>query len=131
MNLYSLLGVSKDASLYAIKKAYRKLAFQYHPDKNPAGEEKFKQINVAYEILKDPDKRRKYDIMQQYGITDQDIFSKYYGDPDVIMAMELEEILNLVFRQLDEIYRTFIINIRSRARNFIKGIKNLLFGGLK
>ena len=59
-NYYDILGISKNASQDEIKKAYRKLAMQYHPDKNPgdkAAEEKFKQISEAYEILKDDKKR--------------------------------------------------------------------------
>lgn len=62
-DLYSVLGVSKDADEDAIKKAFRKLAVQYHPDKNPgkASEAKFKEINQAYEVLSDKDKRALYD----------------------------------------------------------------------
>ena len=65
-SLYETLGISKDASSDEIKKAYRKLARQYHPDinKEPGAEEKFKEINAAYEILSDETKRRQYD---QYG----------------------------------------------------------------
>jgi len=61
---YDLLGVSRDADASAIKKAYRKLAIKYHPDKNPddaAAEEKFKEIGEAYEVLSDEDKRAAYD----------------------------------------------------------------------
>src|SRR5512136_1766672 len=72
-NLYQTLGVSQNASQEEIKRAYRKLAHQYHPDVNPGdkkAEERFKQINEAYEVLSDPERRRKYDQLgasyQQY-----------------------------------------------------------------
>ena len=60
---YQILGVARDASAADIKKAYRKLAHQYHPDvsKDPAGEEKFKEIAEAYDTLKSPEKRAAYD----------------------------------------------------------------------
>ncbi|MDH5189557.1 MAG: DnaJ domain-containing protein, partial [Rhodospirillaceae bacterium] len=61
---YELLGISKGDSADEIKKAYRKLAMKYHPDRNPddkAAEQKFKDINEAYEILKDDQKRAAYD----------------------------------------------------------------------
>jgi len=64
---YQILGLNRNASTKEIKQAYRKLARQYHPDVNPdnkATEDKFKQINEAYEVLSDKEKRKKYD---QYG----------------------------------------------------------------
>jgi len=63
-NFYDILGTTKTASEKEIRQAYRKLARQYHPDVNPgdkSGEEKFKEINQAYEVLSDPEKRGKYD----------------------------------------------------------------------
>src|SRR5258706_8494175 len=61
---YEILGVSRTAKEDEIKKSYRKLARKYHPDLNPnnkQSEEKFKEIQEAYEVLSDPDKRQKYD----------------------------------------------------------------------
>ena len=69
-DLYSELGVAKDASPEDIKKAYRKLARKYHPDANqgdPAAEERFKRISHAYDVLSDADKRREYDAAQMFG----------------------------------------------------------------
>jgi molecular chaperone DnaJ len=58
---YKILGVGKGASSDEIKKAFRKLAHQYHPDKQGGSEEKFKEINEAYQVLGDAEKRKKYD----------------------------------------------------------------------
>ena len=68
-DLYEILGVKRDAAQADIKKAYRKLVHEYHPDSHPgdkAAEEKFKKINAAYSVLNDPEKRARYD---QFGTT--------------------------------------------------------------
>ena len=67
---YAILGVTSDAKAPEIKKSYRKLAKKYHPDANPdnpAAAEKFKEIAAAYDVLSDPDKRRKYDQVRRFG----------------------------------------------------------------
>ena len=66
---YAVLGVGKTASAEEIKKAFRKLAVKYHPDRNPndkSAEERFKEISKAYEVLSDSEKRQKYDQFGQY-----------------------------------------------------------------
>lgn len=90
MDYYKILGVDKTADSAAIKKAYRKLAMKYHPDKNPddkAAEEKFKQANEAYAVLSDPEKRQQYDT---YGSTG---FSQRYSQEDIFRGSDLGSIL--------------------------------------
>ncbi|PWU89812.1 putative heat shock protein DNAJ [Trypanosoma cruzi] len=85
---YDSLGVSPDASVDEIKRAYRRLALKYHPDKNkePGSQEKFKEVSVAYECLSDPEKRSRYDQfgekgveMESGGIDPTDIFASFFG----------------------------------------------------
>ena len=96
-NYYEILGVSKNATADEIKKAYRTLAFKYHPDRNQGNaeaEEKFKQISAAYDVLGDEAKRRQYDMggysdsyssagsqtQQQYQRQYQYTYSNPFGD---------------------------------------------------
>ncbi len=87
---YKILGVNRDASPEDIKKAYRRLALKYHPDKNPnnkEAEEKFKEINEAYAVLSDPEKRRQYDT---FGA---ETFSQRFTHDDIFRGFDLGEIL--------------------------------------
>jgi molecular chaperone DnaJ len=82
IDYYEILGVPRNADQETIKKAYRRLALQYHPDRNPnnpEAEEKFKLINEAYEVLSDPQKRREYDTFGRVGSTGASASS--YADP--------------------------------------------------
>jgi len=89
---YQLLGVDKKATAEEIKKAYRKLAFKWHPDKNPnnkaQAEEKFKKISEAYAVLSDPGKRKEYDL---YGSADQ--FRQKFSQEDIFRNFDLNDLL--------------------------------------
>ncbi len=89
---YQVLGVDKKASADEIKKAYRKLAVKWHPDKNPnnkkASEEKFKKISEAYAVLSDEKKRQEYDT---FGSADQ--YRQQYSQEDIFRGFDLDEIL--------------------------------------
>lgn len=90
MDYYEILGVKKDSSPSEIKKAYRKLALKYHPDKNNGGKEaeaKFKEINEAYAVLSDPDKKKQYDL---YGSAN---FHQRYSQEDIFRGFDLNDIL--------------------------------------
>ncbi|KAH8551973.1 hypothetical protein BGW37DRAFT_493106 [Umbelopsis sp. PMI_123] len=87
--LYDILGVNENATELEIKKAYRKLAIQFHPDKNPSAGDKFKELSHAYTILSDPEKREKYDA----GGVDEVMYDNMPGRAQ----MNAEELFNNLF----------------------------------
>ncbi|MCS7153774.1 MAG: molecular chaperone DnaJ [Bacteroidia bacterium] len=130
---YATLGVSRDADLETIKRAYRQLALKYHPDRNPGNkeaEERFKEISEAYEVLSDPEKRRQYDLFGTVGSSGgtgaetifsqavEEIFATFFGgrggsgrrppaiqgeDISVVVELSLEEIAEGTEREIEYI----------------------------
>ncbi|MCB2188339.1 MAG: J domain-containing protein [Deltaproteobacteria bacterium] len=89
-NYYQVLGVEKTATPEELKKAYRKLALQYHPDRNkdnPEAEEKFKEINEAYAVLSDPEKKKQFDTFGSQG------FRQRYSQEDIFRGSDINDIL--------------------------------------
>ena len=121
-NYYETLGVSKDATQDEIKKAYRKLSKQYHPDVNPEGGEKFKDISVAYDTIGDETKRAQYDNKLNNpfggngGMSYEDIFNQMFGNqggnpfeqrrksaPDKIIKVQVSPLES--FKGVDKVIR--------------------------
>ncbi len=114
---YEVLDVPKNASKDEIKKAYRKLALKYHPDRNksPDAEEKFKEISEAYAVLSDDEKRKQYDMFGHAGISGR------YTTEDIFSGVDFDEIFRdfgFGFGGIDSIFESFFSGFggRSRAR---------------
>lgn len=125
---YKILGINENANQDEIKKSYRKLAVQYHPDKNPdnkEAEEKFKEINEAYEILSDENKKNQYDNFRKYGgggeqLNNMDEILRRFGfnrggmrRPN-IKGQDLRVNIEVT---LEEVYTGVLKNIRYRRRS--------------
>ncbi len=145
---YRILGVSENASDEEIRKAFRKLAFQYHPDKNPGhekeAEEKFKDINEAYGVLSDSAKRQHYDAVRKspfagatYGApnqgfrySQQDIFRDTFSNQTTMDDLYRmfsqaglrfdEDFLNRIFGQGNVVFRVYYGGPNSRTRTYTR-----------
>jgi len=107
VDYYRILGVSREASDETIKKAYRKLVFEHHPDRNPnsqTAEARIREINAAYEIVGDPEKRRSYDRLHWGDETRDDVV-----DPAVILD-EMEK--KLFDEGRKELFAVLMKNVR-------------------
>jgi molecular chaperone DnaJ len=116
---YEILGVNKNASKTDIKKAYRKLALKYHPDKNPGkdSEEKFKEISEAYAVLYDDEKRKLYDMYGHTGIDQQ------FSQEDIFRGADFGDIfrgMGFDFSGfgINDIFESFFGRGRSHSRGY-------------
>ena len=100
---YEILGISRNADANDIKKAYRKLALKYHPDKNPSkyAEEKFKEISEAYAVLSDDEKRQMYDQYGHAGIDQQ------YSSEDIFRGADFRDIFQGMGFDFNDIFSQF------------------------
>jgi DnaJ-class molecular chaperone len=111
---YEVLEVNRNSTQQNIKEVYRKLAFQYHPDRskgNPSDVEKMKEINEAYAVLSDPRKRKDYDsLREQYGPYGYDRFKESYSEQDIFRGSDIHQIFEEMartfgFRGFDEVFK--------------------------
>lgn len=90
---YKVLGALENSSPEEIKKAYRNLAFRFHPDRNPGNEQMMKEINEAYAVVSDAAKRREYDALRQrYGSFASDQFRQSHSEQDIFRESDIGQI---------------------------------------
>jgi DnaJ-class molecular chaperone len=111
---YDILGVNQHATPQQIKEAYRKLAFQYHPDRNkddPRAMERMKEINESYAVISDPVKRREYDALRErFGPSAYGQFRQTYSEQDIFRGSDINRIFEEMgkafgLRGFEEIFR--------------------------
>lgn len=143
-NLYNILQLKHDATIAEIKTNFKRLALKYHPDrnKNKNANEVFNQIRIAYDILSDPDKRKKYDEMHETKknkfaekmllflktLTDIDAIKNIMNNPDIIKDIETNNISNLskklIHKILDDVDDDLDIDINELTQIFIHSSDN-------
>lgn len=111
---YRVLGVDAGATTGEIKEAYRRLAFEHHPDRNtadPAAVRRMQAINEAYAVLSDPDKRQRFDLMrEQYGSSAYDRFRRTYSQDDIFRGSDVGQVFEEMarafgFRDFNTLFR--------------------------
>lgn len=115
-NYYQELNVKPDATDQEIKASFRKLAFEYHPDRNKDNSQaadKMKSVNEAYAVLSNPEKRREYDMLyQKYGDSARGQFRQNFSDQDIFQGSDIEQIFEEMARSFglrgfDDIFKDF------------------------
>jgi DnaJ-class molecular chaperone len=134
---YTVLGVSQSAAPEEIKSAYRKLAFEYHPDRtggDPESADRMKAVNEAYAVLSDDQKRREYDTLRsRFGASAAGEFRKSYSQQDIFKGSDIEGIFEEMARSFglrgfDDIFKEFYGNGRTGAgANGTGGKRNPFF----
>ncbi|MBP7230847.1 MAG: J domain-containing protein [Syntrophaceae bacterium] len=111
---YEILGLAKNAGFKQVRDAYRKLALQYHPDRNQndqAAAERMKEINEAYAVLSDSQKRKEYDTMKEaYGSSAYNRYRQTHTEQDIFRGSDIQQIFEEMsrifgFRSFDDIFR--------------------------
>ncbi|MFW6055609.1 MAG: DnaJ domain-containing protein [Thermodesulfobacteriota bacterium] len=132
---YQILGVDKEATPQEIKKAYRKLAFEFHPDRNPGqrehAETRFKEITEAYGILMDADKRREYDSLRSHGRDYTFAQAGQQGRAGGSTGSPFEDIIRDLFNnpEASRVFRDMHREFGKRGMRFDQNfLNNLLFG---
>ena len=120
LDFYDALGVTRDASQEEIKRAFRKLAFKYHPDRSklPDAEAKFKEVSEAYAILSDPEKRRQYDALGFEGINSQ------YRQEDIYNRENFQDVFSEFGFDANDLFSRIFgggFTVQQRQREFERG----------
>lgn len=131
---YRILGVEPDADAKTIKDAYRKLAFQYHPDRNqdnPQAADRMKAVNEAYAVLSNEDKRRRYDALRgQFGDGARQKFRGAYTEQEIFRDSDIHQMFEEMarafgLRGFDEIFREY----QRGGEKFTSGGRGMFGGG--
>jgi DnaJ-class molecular chaperone len=136
-NYYQILGVDQGAGDKTLKEAYRKLAFEFHPDRNAgngAAADRMKQINEAYAVLSDPHKRREYDLLlNQFGHRAQEQFRQSYSEQDIFRESDVQQIFEEMarafgLRGFDDLFSDFHRQAGDRPHSGFRA-QGFFFGG--